>query len=85
MKTPAFGYFSFMQLVYLYRVARRVLIYFKSELFRGDRRGLLKALALLQRRWEATNDLKYITPWERIIKNTHTNYNLKKLNINKKY
>ncbi|MGN1310889.1 MAG: hypothetical protein ACI4VP_04220, partial [Clostridia bacterium] len=51
-------------------------IYFKSELFRGDRRGLLKAIALLQRRWEATSDLKYITPWERITKNTHTNYNL---------
>ena len=76
MKTPAFGYFSFMQLVYLYRVARRVLIYFKSELFRGDRRGLLKAAALLQRRWERANDLKYLTPWERIIKNSHTNSNL---------
>ena len=76
MKTPAFGYLLIMQLVYLYRVARRVLIYFKSELLRGDRRGLLKAAALLQRRWEATNDLKYITPWERLIKSSHTNYNL---------
>ena len=65
MKTPAFGYLFLMQKFYSYRVVRRVLIYFKSELFRGDRRGLLKALALLQRRWEATNDLKYITPWER--------------------
>ncbi|MGN1310448.1 MAG: hypothetical protein ACI4VP_01850, partial [Clostridia bacterium] len=63
---------------------RRGFIYFKSELFRGDRRGLLKALALLQRRWEATSNLKYKNPDEiwrssfdifnKAI--THTNYNL---------
>ena len=64
MKTPAFGYLFLMQKVYSYRVVRRVLIYFKSELFRGDRRGLLKALALLQRRWEATSNLKYKNPDE---------------------
>ena len=45
-------------------VARRGFIYFKSEFFRGDRRGLLKALALLQRRWEEMSDLKYINPDE---------------------
>ena len=28
-------------------VARRGLIYFKSELFRGDRRGLLKTISLV--------------------------------------
>ena len=43
---------------------RRGLIYFNSEAFRGDRRGLLKAIALLQRRWEALSDLKYINPDE---------------------
>ena len=45
-------------------VARRGFIYFKSEFFRGDRRGLLKALALLQRRWEEMSELKYIIPDE---------------------
>ena len=41
---------------------RRGLYILRSELPRGDRRGLLKAKALLQRRWEAMSDLKYITP-----------------------
>ena len=43
---------------------RRGFIYFKSEFPRGDRRGLLKALALLQRRWEEMSELKYIIPDE---------------------